>query len=520
MIEEKDEEMVKEEGAADVDGVEDGEELRQKIDDLEKVIAEKNIENGKLIEVLRQARTHLRLVKEDSEKLNELENVKEENEELVLRLKQSSEKLDDLEVLKEENKELDLRLKQDHEKIENLEAQVTSLHSLKQMESNQNEKLKKKNDRLQEDIEIAHETIRKGLARIKIQDAKILELEGRLKQNFEQVEDLEAIKEENKALESRLKRKEEEVENLYLNLNLYALNEENEELKSRLEQKNKEIESLEAVKEENKELELRLKQNHEKVLGNLEAQVAFLSSQSQLESSVNEKLKTKNNRLQEDIATAHETIRKGLAKIQIQDTKIQELECSLNKNYEQVENFEALKEENKELELRLKQKNGELESLGALNEENKELKSRLEEKGKEVENLEAFKDEKQELELILKQKNEKVENLDAQVASLSTQNQMESSQNEKLMTKNNRLQEDIATAHETIRKGLAKIKIQDTKILELEYRIKNTFSPAADLEAKQSKIENLEKTLKEKELVLNQVKSSMLAEYDCAYTYD
>ena len=372
-MEEKGEEMVEEEGAADVDEVEDGEELRQKIDVLEKVIAEKNIENGKLKEVLRQARTHLRMVKEDSEKLNELENVKEENEELVLRLKQSSEKLDDLEVLKEENKELDLRLKQDHEKIENLEAQVTSLHSQKQMESNQNEKLKKKNDRLQEDIETAHETIRKGLAKVKIQDTKILELEGRLKQNFEQVEDLEAIKEENKELESRLKHREEEVENLY------ALTEENEELKSRLEQKNKEIESLEAVKEENKELELRLKQNHEKVLGNLEAQVA----------------------------------------------------------------------------------------------------------------------------------------------SLSSQNQLESSQNEKLKTNNTRLQEDIATAHETIRKGLAKIKIQDTKILELEYKIKNTFTfPAADLEAKQSRIENLEKTLKEKELVLNQVKSSMLAEYDCAYTYD
>ena len=138
VMEEMVEEVVEEEGAADVKEVEDGEELRQKILDLEKVIAEKNIENGKLKEVLRQARTHLRMVKEDSEKLNELENVKEENEELVLRLKQSSEKLDDLEVLKEENKELDLRLKQDHEKIENLEAQVTSLHSQKQMESNQN----------------------------------------------------------------------------------------------------------------------------------------------------------------------------------------------------------------------------------------------------------------------------------------------------------------------------------------------------------------------------------------------
>ena len=51
--EEKEEEMVEEEGGADVDEVEDGEELRQKIDDLEKVIAEKNIENGKLKEVLR-----------------------------------------------------------------------------------------------------------------------------------------------------------------------------------------------------------------------------------------------------------------------------------------------------------------------------------------------------------------------------------------------------------------------------------------------------------------------------------
>ena len=359
-MEEKGEEMVEEEGAADVDEVEDGEELRQKIEVLEKVIAEKNIENGKLKEVLRQARTHLRMVKEDSEKLNEFENVKEENEELVL------------------------RLKQDHEKIENLEAQVTSLHSQKQMESNQNEKLKKKNDRLQEDIETAHETIRKGLAKVKIQDTKILELEGRLKQNFEQVEDLEAIKEENKELESRLKQKNEEVENLY------ALNEENHELKSFLQQKNKEIESI---------------------------------------------------------------------------------------------------EENKELKSRLEQKNKEIESLGAVTEENKEL------------------------ELRLKQDHEKVlGNLEAQVASLSSQNQLESSQNEKLKTKNTRLQEDIETAHETIRKGLAKIKIQDTKILELEYKINSTFSPVADLEAKQSKIENLEKTLKEKEIALNQVKSRMLAE--------
>ena len=113
----------------------------------------------------------------------------------------------------------------------------------------------------------------------------------------------------------------------------------------------------------------------------------------------------------------------------------------------------------------------------------------------------------------LKQDHEKVlGNLEAQVASLSSQNQLESSQNEKLKTKNTRLQEDIETAHETIRKGLAKIKIQDTKILELEYKINSTFSPVADLEAKQSKIENLEKTLKEKEIALNQVKSRMLAE--------
>ena len=40
-----------EEGAANIDEVEDGEELRQKIEDLERVIEEKNIENVKLKEV-------------------------------------------------------------------------------------------------------------------------------------------------------------------------------------------------------------------------------------------------------------------------------------------------------------------------------------------------------------------------------------------------------------------------------------------------------------------------------------
>ena len=288
-LEEEEVEMVVEEGAADIDEmaadideVGDGEELKQKIEDLEKVIAEKNIENVKLKEVLNKARSHLRMVLEDHEKSDEFEALEEQNR----------------------------------------------------------------------------------------------ELKCRLKQNYEQIENLEALKEENKELESRLKQKNEEVENLY------ALNEENHELKSFLQQKNKEIESIE---------------------------------------------------------------------------------------------------------------------------ENKELKSRLEQKNKEIESLEAVKEENKELELRLKQKNEKVENLDAQVASLSSQNQMESSQNEKLKTKNTRLQEDIATAHETIRHGLAKIKIQDTKILELEYKINSTFSPVADLEAKQSKIENLEKTLKEKEIVLNQV---------------
>ena len=44
-LEEEEVEMVVEEGAADIDEEEDGEELRQKIVDLEKVIAEKNIEN-------------------------------------------------------------------------------------------------------------------------------------------------------------------------------------------------------------------------------------------------------------------------------------------------------------------------------------------------------------------------------------------------------------------------------------------------------------------------------------------
>ena len=49
-MEEKDEEVVEEEGAADVKEVEDGEELRQKILDLEKVIAEKKIENNRFRE--------------------------------------------------------------------------------------------------------------------------------------------------------------------------------------------------------------------------------------------------------------------------------------------------------------------------------------------------------------------------------------------------------------------------------------------------------------------------------------
>ena len=70
---EKEEEMVVEEGAADIDEVGDGEELKQKIEDLEKVIAEKNIENVKLKEVLNKARSHVRMVLEDHEKLDEFE---------------------------------------------------------------------------------------------------------------------------------------------------------------------------------------------------------------------------------------------------------------------------------------------------------------------------------------------------------------------------------------------------------------------------------------------------------------
>ena len=92
-LEEEEVEMVVEEGAADIDEmaadidevaadideVGDGEELKQKIEDLEKVIAEKNIENVKLKEVLNKARSHLRMVLEDPEKLDEYEALEEQN---------------------------------------------------------------------------------------------------------------------------------------------------------------------------------------------------------------------------------------------------------------------------------------------------------------------------------------------------------------------------------------------------------------------------------------------------------
>ena len=275
-LEEEEVEMVVEEGAADIDEVEDGEELKQKIEDLEKVIAEKNIENVKLKEVLNKARSHLRMVLEDHEKSDEFEALEEQNRELKCRLKQNYEQIENLEALKEENKELESRLKQKNEEVENLYA----------------------------------------------------------------------LNEENHELKSFLQQKNKEIESI----------EENKELKSRLEQKNKEIESLGAVTEENKELELRLKQDHEKVLGNLEAQVASLSSQNQLESSQNEKLKTKNNRLQEDIETAHKTIQNGLTKIKIQDAKILELECQIKNTYSPVADLEAMQSKIENLEKTLKEK--------------------------------------------------------------------------------------------------------------------------------------------------------------------
>ena len=275
-LEEEEGEMVVEEGAADIDEVEDGEELKQKIEDLEKVIAEKNIENVKLKEVLNKARSHLRMVLEDHEKSDEFEALEEQNRELKCRLKQNYEQIENLEALKEENKELESRLKQKNEEVENLYA----------------------------------------------------------------------LNEENHELKSFLQQKNKEIESI----------EENKELKSRLEQKNKEIESLGAVTEENKELELRLKQDHEKVLGNLEAQVASLSSQNQLESSQNEKLKTKNNRLQEDIETAHKTIQNGLTKIKIQDAKILELECQIKNTYSPVADLEAMQSKIENLEKTLKEK--------------------------------------------------------------------------------------------------------------------------------------------------------------------
>ena len=275
-LEEEEVEMVVEEGAADIDEVGDGEELKQKIEDLEKVIAEKNIENVKLKEVLNKARSHLRMVLEDHEKSDEFEALEEQNRELKCRLKQNYEQIENLEALKEENKELESRLKQKNEEVENLYA----------------------------------------------------------------------LNEENHELKSFLQQKNKEIESI----------EENKELKSRLEQKNKEIESLGAVTEENKELELRLKQDHEKVLGNLEAQVASLSSQNQLESSQNEKLKTKNNRLQEDIETAHKTIQNGLTKIKIQDAKILELECQIKNTYSPVADLEAMQSKIENLEKTLKEK--------------------------------------------------------------------------------------------------------------------------------------------------------------------
>ena len=275
-LEEEEVEMVVEEGAADIDEVEDGEELKQKIEDLEKVIAEKNIENVKLKEVLNKARSHLRMVLEDHEKSDEFEALEEQNRELKCRLKQNYEQIENLEALKEENKELESRLKQKNEEVENLYA----------------------------------------------------------------------LNEENHELKSFLQQKNKEIESI----------EENKELKSRLEQKNKEIESLGAVTEENKELELRLKQDHEKVLGNLEAQVASLSSQNQLESSQNEKLKTKNNRLQEDIDTAHKTIQNGLTKIKIQDAKILELECRIKNTYSPIADLKAMQGKIENLEKTLKEK--------------------------------------------------------------------------------------------------------------------------------------------------------------------
>ena len=66
---------------------------------------------------------------------------------------------------------------------------------------------------------------------------------------------------------------------------------------------------------------------------------------------------------------------------------------------------------------------------------------------------------------------------------------------------------------ETLTSGLLE-KIDDLK--KEKRPVTESFSPDADLEAKQSKIKKLEKTLEEKEILLNQLESS-LADCECSF---
>ena len=110
--------------------------LRQKVDNLEKQVAEKSAENRKFKDVLTEARNHIRTKKS-----------------------KESEDLKQFEALKEENADLELRMKKSLEKIENLDAKVSTLTSQNQMVESRDEKLRIDNRRLQENVETAHETI-------------------------------------------------------------------------------------------------------------------------------------------------------------------------------------------------------------------------------------------------------------------------------------------------------------------------------------------------------------------------
>ena len=212
------------------------ERLRQEVEDLGNRVTEKNAEIGKLKDILNEARYHIRAMK-----------------------KEGCEDLKQIEALTEENGELKVRMKQNLEKIENLDSQVATLKSRNQMEESLNEKLKIEKQRLQENVETAHETIGKGLSKIRDKDSEIRDKDSEIRDKDSEIRDKDSeIRDKDSNIrdkDSEIHDKDVEIANLEMTISKFFEKEQDfgakqsriENLEKILEEKERSLNELESA---------------------------------------------------------------------------------------------------------------------------------------------------------------------------------------------------------------------------------------------------------------------------------